>query len=104
MKRNYWIMLLAAALLLTACGGTSQPEALPTVVLESSTGGTNAPTTTSGGTVVASAEIRPAEAVDLSFPLLGAVKIAHRGAQNHNLSRDEIEERYKGAFGFNPWR
>ena len=36
--------------------------------------------------------------------LLGAVKIAHRGAQNHNLSRDEIEERYKGAFGFNPWR
>jgi HlyD family secretion protein len=74
MKRNYWIMLLAAALLLTACGGTSQPEALPTVVLESSTGGTNAPTTTSGGTVVASAEIRPAEAVDLSFPLLGAVK------------------------------
>jgi len=36
--------------------------------------------------------------------LMGAVKIAHRGAQNHNPSRDEIEERYKGAFGFNPWR
>ncbi|HXZ53537.1 MAG TPA: carbohydrate kinase family protein [Burkholderiales bacterium] len=36
--------------------------------------------------------------------IMGAIKIAHRGAQNHAPSRDEIEERYKTAFGFSPWR
>ena len=36
--------------------------------------------------------------------VMGAIKIAHRGAQNHGPSRDEIEERYKTAFGFTPWR
>lgn len=36
--------------------------------------------------------------------VMGAIKIAHRGAQNHSPSCDEIEERYKTAFGFNPWR
>jgi adenosine kinase len=36
--------------------------------------------------------------------VMGAIKIAHRGAQNHAPSRDEIEERYKTAFGFSPWR
>jgi adenosine kinase len=35
--------------------------------------------------------------------VMGAIKIAHRGAQNHTPSRDEIEERFKGAFGFSPW-
>jgi adenosine kinase len=35
---------------------------------------------------------------------MGAIKIAHRGGQNHAPSRDEIEERYKAAFGFSPWR
>ena len=35
--------------------------------------------------------------------VMGAVKIAQRGAQNHALSRDEIEDRFKAAFGFNPW-
>ena len=35
--------------------------------------------------------------------VMGAIKIAFRGAQNHAPSRDEIEERYKSAFGFNPW-
>ena len=36
--------------------------------------------------------------------VMGAIKIAHRGAQNHAPSRDEIEERYRSAFGFSPWR
>ena len=36
--------------------------------------------------------------------VMGAIKIAHRGAQNHAPSREQIEERFKGAFGFNPWR
>jgi len=31
--------------------------------------------------------------------LLGAIKIAHRGPQNHRLTRDEIAERYRKAFG-----
>ena len=35
--------------------------------------------------------------------LLGAVKVARRGAQNHHFSRDEIAQRYKDAFGNRPW-
>ncbi|HUJ87931.1 MAG TPA: carbohydrate kinase family protein [Burkholderiales bacterium] len=35
--------------------------------------------------------------------VMGAIKIAHRGAQNHSPSRDEIEDRYRSAFGFSPW-
>ncbi len=35
--------------------------------------------------------------------LLGAIKIAHRGPQNHMPSRDEIVERYKKAFGNSPF-
>lgn len=36
--------------------------------------------------------------------VLGAIKISRRGAQNHSPSLDEIEARYRGAFGFSPWR
>jgi adenosine kinase len=32
--------------------------------------------------------------------LMGAIKIAHQGGQNHVLSRDEIEERFQKAFGY----
>jgi adenosine kinase len=35
--------------------------------------------------------------------LMGSVKIAHRGGQNHVLSRDEIGERYAAAFGERLW-
>jgi adenosine kinase len=35
--------------------------------------------------------------------LLGAIKIAHRGAQNHSPSRADIEARYRQAFGSSPW-
>jgi adenosine kinase len=35
--------------------------------------------------------------------LLGSIKIAHRGAQNHRPSREEIGERYRAAFGESPW-
>ncbi|MCU0868049.1 MAG: carbohydrate kinase family protein [Burkholderiales bacterium] len=35
--------------------------------------------------------------------LIGAIKIAHRGAQNHRFSRDEIATRYREAFGHAPW-
>jgi len=36
--------------------------------------------------------------------LMGAIKIAHRGAQNHAPTREEIEARFKRAFGYSPWK
>jgi adenosine kinase len=35
--------------------------------------------------------------------LLGSIKIASRGGQNHQPSRDEIVQRYREAFGSAPW-
>ena len=35
--------------------------------------------------------------------LMGAIKIAHRGGQNHQPSRGEIAERYQAAFGTTLW-
>ena len=47
---------------------------------------------------------------DLDWPttgrlasLLGAIKIAQRGAQNHQFTRDEIGRRFREAFGRAPW-
>jgi adenosine kinase len=36
--------------------------------------------------------------------LLGALKIASRGAQNHAFTRAEIERRFRAAFGYSPWK
>ena len=36
--------------------------------------------------------------------VMGALKIAHRGAQNHAASTDEIEARFRNAFGYSPWK
>ncbi len=35
--------------------------------------------------------------------LMGAIKIAHRGGQNHKLARDEIAARYRAAYGAELW-
>jgi adenosine kinase len=35
--------------------------------------------------------------------LLGSIKIAQRGGQNHKFTRDEIAQRYKEAFGSRIW-
>ena len=35
--------------------------------------------------------------------LLGSLKIAERGAQNHRPGAESIEERFKAAFGYTPW-
>lgn len=35
--------------------------------------------------------------------LMGSIKIAHRGGQNHKLTREEIAERYSTAFGEKLW-
>ena len=35
--------------------------------------------------------------------ILGALKIAARGAQNHRFTPQEIEARFRAAFGYSPW-
>jgi len=47
---------------------------------------------------------------DLDWPttgrlasLLGSIKIAERGAQNHQFSRDEVRVRFRDVFGNSPW-
>jgi len=35
--------------------------------------------------------------------VMGALKIAQRGAQNHAPARGEIEARFRKAFGYSPW-
>ena len=36
--------------------------------------------------------------------VMGAIKIAQRGAQNHKTPRAEIEARFRKAFGYSPWK
>jgi adenosine kinase len=35
--------------------------------------------------------------------LLGSIKIAQRGGQNHRFTRDEIAEQYRAAYGSRIW-
>jgi adenosine kinase len=35
--------------------------------------------------------------------LMGSIKIAQRGAQNHAPTADEIQSRFRLAFGYSPW-
>ena len=36
--------------------------------------------------------------------VMGALKIAQRGAQNHTTSRHDVEARFRKAFGYSPWK
>ena len=36
--------------------------------------------------------------------VMGAIKIARRGGQNHNETREGIEARFQRAFGYSPWK
>jgi adenosine kinase len=36
--------------------------------------------------------------------VMGAIKIAQRGAQNHKPSLADIEARFRSAFGYSPWK
>lgn len=74
MKKIYWIAILALTLALTACGQTATTEPIPTVELDTSASDSGSPTSASAGAVIASAEVRPMDSVNLSFPLLGSVK------------------------------
>ncbi|HEX5769099.1 MAG TPA: carbohydrate kinase family protein [Burkholderiales bacterium] len=35
--------------------------------------------------------------------VMGAIKIAQRGGQNHAPTREQIERRFRAAFGYSPW-
>jgi RND family efflux transporter MFP subunit len=74
MKKSTWILFLALTLALTACGQTANPTPLPTVALDAGVSDTGSPAPASTGGVVASAEVRPVDSVNLSFPLLGRVE------------------------------
>jgi len=66
-------ILIAAMLLmvlsLTACGGATNPTPVPTVVV----GASESDVPSTGSSVIASAEIVPAEGVELGFPMIGIV-------------------------------
>jgi adenosine kinase len=36
--------------------------------------------------------------------VMGGIKVAHRGAQNHGASRADIELQFRRAFGYSPWK
>jgi RND family efflux transporter MFP subunit len=73
MNKITFITLLALALVLTACGGAETPTPIPTVSLDSDDTDSGESAFASGSSVIASAEIRPMDSVELSFPLLGTV-------------------------------
>jgi len=73
MKPTIWIISLALTLALTACGGAAAPTAIPTVSLDTSGSDSGSSGPAFSGGVIASAEVRPADSVKLSFPLLGTV-------------------------------
>jgi len=61
-------------LALTACGQATSPTPLPTIALDAGAADPGSPAPASTGGVIASAEVRPVDSVDLSFPVLGTVK------------------------------
>jgi len=73
MKKTTLLLLLTLTLALAACGQAATTEAIPTAELDTGAtdSGTSAPAAIGG--VVASAEVRPVETINLSFPLLGTV-------------------------------
>ena len=79
MKKTIWISIVILTLALTACGQATTAEPVPTVVLDSGTSDTQKPAEARAGLVTASAEVRPMDSVNLSFPLVGTVKIVEVG-------------------------
>jgi RND family efflux transporter MFP subunit len=74
MKKPFLILLLLT-LTLTACGQLGiSPTPVPTVALDTGGSGTGSSASSLGNTVIASAEIRPIDSVNLSFPLIGKVE------------------------------
>jgi len=67
MKKIYLVLLTILALTLSACGSTSTPTAIPTVVLNA------AKPAASANTVSASGQVVPVQKVQLSLPQTGIV-------------------------------
>ena len=74
MKPTIWILFLALTLALAACGGATTPTPIPPVSLDTGVSNSGSPAPVFSGGVVASAEVRPVESIELSFPLLGTVE------------------------------
>jgi RND family efflux transporter MFP subunit len=74
MKPTIWVLFLAVTLVLTACGQAAAPTAIPTVSLDASGSDSGSSAPVFSGGVIASAEVRPVDSVELSFPLLGTVE------------------------------
>jgi RND family efflux transporter MFP subunit len=74
MNKRYLFLILSLALTLAACGQLDAETPVPTVALDTGGSDSGSPASVLGNTVIASAEIRPVDSVDLSFPLLGRVE------------------------------
>jgi len=64
---------MVLTLVLAACGQIAPAEPTPAVALDTSAPDSESATLVSGDTVIASAEVRPVDSVNLSLPLLGKV-------------------------------
>lgn len=74
MKKAIGLMVTALALILSACGQTSEPQAIPTVVLSGGNSNEPARPASSGGEIVtASAVVVPMQDANLSFTSIGRV-------------------------------
>ncbi|MDX1377287.1 MAG: efflux RND transporter periplasmic adaptor subunit [Anaerolineales bacterium] len=76
MKKVYLIAITLVSLILSACGSSSAPEAIPTIVLDGGTSvDTPKPASTSSdrGLVIASAVVVPAQEAHLAFVISGKV-------------------------------
>ncbi len=68
MKKTLFILFAALTLALAACGAPAAPTAIPTVSIDT------AAQPAAGSKISASAEVVPAQTVELAFPLAGIVK------------------------------
>lgn len=82
MKKLVLIVTIILVLALSACGSTSAPEAIPTIVLDSGNNDTQKPASNSGN-VVASAVIVPAQKADLAFVTGGNVAKVNVAVGDH---------------------
>lgn len=78
MKKVYSLVVLIIALLLSACGASSAPTAIPTIVLDggavNNSATKSAPQVSSSGGVTASGFVVPAQEAQLAFALAGNVQ------------------------------
>ena len=90
MKKTYLIIMVVLALALSACGSTSTPTPIPTIVVDSGNTNDTAKPVSSGGDIVASAVLVPAQEAYLAFVTGGNVakvnvKVGDRVTAGHIL-------------------